>query len=302
MLFRYISEKTIILLSPNITIYNDKIKVVKLAPNLNVTYPNSFNAWLNLHHSSYHMSSKFSFMLSTDFLSFFKQLNVDTPKCFNQANSSKREVNHYTLLKLANYIMRGGNKIHITNRLVHSLHSVSVNNRYEIDINSLSWLNSYSLLSQFVVTNNYYALTSQITFVNYNNLSFNLNGLKHNTSSDIRYKTYSLVNSLKPIFLFYIYKVDKNIYKNSRGKSGKFTFLWKYISPFKRNKLILHWLSKELINTSGKTLNDRIINLFKNYLLNPTSTFISKIRRFTHNYVFNNCRSTLASTYKTTTR
>jgi hypothetical protein len=31
--------------------------------------------------------------------------------------------------------------------------------------------------------------------------------------------------SLKPLFYFYIYKVDKQIYKNSRGKSGKYTFL-----------------------------------------------------------------------------
>ena len=27
------------------------------------------------------------------------------------------------------------------------------------------------------------------------------------------------------IFSFYIYKVDKQIYKNSRGKSGKYTFV-----------------------------------------------------------------------------
>lgn len=27
------------------------------------------------------------------------------------------------------------------------------------------------------------------------------------------------------LFSFYIYKVDKNIYKNSRGRSGKFTFV-----------------------------------------------------------------------------
>jgi hypothetical protein len=27
------------------------------------------------------------------------------------------------------------------------------------------------------------------------------------------------------VFSFYIYKVDKQIYKNSRGKSGKYTFV-----------------------------------------------------------------------------
>jgi hypothetical protein len=42
------------------------------------------------------------------------------------------------------------------------------------------------------------------------------------------------------LFSFYIYKVDKKIYKNSRGKSGKHTFVWKYIAPYKRNLLIMH--------------------------------------------------------------
>ena len=33
------------------------------------------------------------------------------------------------------------------------------------------------------------------------------------------------VKKLEPLFLFYVYKVDKNIYKNTRGKSGKYTFI-----------------------------------------------------------------------------
>jgi len=40
--------------------------------------------------------------------------------------------------------------------------------------------------------------------------------------------------TILPIFSLYIYKVDKFIYKNTRGKSGKFTFIWKYITPYKR--------------------------------------------------------------------
>ena len=33
------------------------------------------------------------------------------------------------------------------------------------------------------------------------------------------------LKNLNLLFSFYIYKVDKHIYKNSRGKSGKFTFI-----------------------------------------------------------------------------
>ena len=48
------------------------------------------------------------------------------------------------------------------------------------------------------------------------------------------------LKALEPLFLFYIYKVDKSIFKNSRGRSGKFTFIWKYITPYKRNLLVFH--------------------------------------------------------------
>jgi hypothetical protein len=48
------------------------------------------------------------------------------------------------------------------------------------------------------------------------------------------------LKSLEPIFLFYIYKVDKSIFKNSRGRSGKFTFIWKYITPYKRSLIVFH--------------------------------------------------------------
>lgn len=33
------------------------------------------------------------------------------------------------------------------------------------------------------------------------------------------------VQKVLPMFSFYIYKVDKKIFKNTRGKSGKYTFI-----------------------------------------------------------------------------
>jgi len=248
------------------------------------------------------MTNNFSFLLSTDFLSFFKQLNVDTPKCFTNSNSPKRKVNHFMALKLSNYIMRGGNKSSVMNKLVMALHKLSTHSALTSTNYNLSWLSSYSLLSQFVSSDSYFTFLHKTVFTTSKGLACETAGLKYSASSDIRYKTSLLINTLRPIFLFYIYKVDKNIYKNSRGKSGKFTFLWKYIAPFKRNKLILHWLSKELISTTGKTLSDRILNLLKGYMSSTNNTFIFKIRRFTHNYIFNNCKNTLASTYRTTTK
>lgn len=33
------------------------------------------------------------------------------------------------------------------------------------------------------------------------------------------------ITDIAPMFAFYIYRVDKKIFKNTRGKSGKFTFI-----------------------------------------------------------------------------
>ena len=43
-----------------------------------------------------------------------------------------------------------------------------------------------------------------------------------------------LLQTTKPLFSLYITKVSKNIYKNTRGKSGKYLFVWKYVPDYKR--------------------------------------------------------------------
>jgi len=54
----------------------------------------------------------------------------------------------------------------------------------------------------------------------------NLDSLKISRAYiDIIQTFFSNISSLKPVFHFYIYNVNKKIYKNSRGKSGKYTFL-----------------------------------------------------------------------------
>lgn len=107
------------------------------------------------------------------------------------------------------------------------------------------------------------------------------------------------LTSLKPLFHFYIYKVDKQIYKNSRGKSGKYTFLWKYLPPFKRLNFITSKLSKDVKFDSAKTLERRLINSFMRYIYSVKTTLAYKSIKFSSNYVFYNARTTLLSNYRT---
>jgi hypothetical protein len=110
------------------------------------------------------------------------------------------------------------------------------------------------------------------------------------------------IYQILPMFSFYIYKVDKKIFKNTRGKSGKHTFIWKYVSPYKRMFLVMHWLLNVLRVKPGKTLNNRLEILLKTLINEPRSTWAFKVRKFSHNYVYRNSRQTLAETYRTTTK
>lgn len=73
--------------------------------------------------------------------------------------------------------------------------------------------------------------TSFLKFSNipYNSLSLNyklrrdeISKPEYLTTNELITQTFKKFNFL---FSFYIYKVDKQIYKNSRGKSGKYTFV-----------------------------------------------------------------------------
>jgi hypothetical protein len=109
----------------------------------------------------------------------------------------------------------------------------------------------------------------------------------------------SSLDELSPIFSFYIYKVDKKIFKNTRGKSGKYTFIWKYVAPYKRNFLVMSWILKEMRVSQGRKVRDRVLNVVSNLVLAPQKTWVFRVKKFSHNYVYRNCRFTLAENYRT---
>ena len=104
------------------------------------------------------------------------------------------------------------------------------------------------------------------------------------------------------IFSFYIYKVDKHIYKNSRGRSGKFTFIWKYIAPYKRVSRIAYWLLKDIKAAAGKTLKERIDTVLHTFIRSPNNSLVWKIKKFSLNYSYYNLRNSLLETYRTSAK
>jgi hypothetical protein len=60
--------------------------------------------------------------------------------------------------------------------------------------------------------------------LSYNNIVINDDKVI-NPSFFLKNYLYFLLSRVSPIFSYFIYSVDKNIRKYSRGKSGKYTFI-----------------------------------------------------------------------------
>jgi hypothetical protein len=103
-----------------------------------------------------------------------------------------------------------------------------------------------------------------------------------------------------PIFSFYIRKVDKSIRKNSRGKSGKYTIIWKYVPVYKRLYVLVRWFLRDLKFQKVKTFDTRFIKILETFLYTPNVSFLVRLRKFVHNFVFYNFKQTLLKHLKST--
>lgn len=243
---------------------------------------------------------------TSQFKIFFKKLNIDTPEILNKTKSLHRFKGLTPLTRLIFYLSRSGKKLKFSKLVLSSFFKIISElkeTRYNPQLVVLCWRSVHALLTTAGQTTKFFTKGTHVK-----NLYKNEHvGIKH--SNIFKSDDYNVDVLLKQnfkkfnfLFSFYIYKVDKQIYKNSRGKSGKYTFVWKYVAPYKRYFLIMHWLMKEVRITGGKTLGERIHNVLRNFIVNTESTWIWKIKKFSLNYVYFNLRKTLGETYKTSMR
>jgi hypothetical protein len=258
----------------------------------------------------YRIEESFEYLITSKFYSFFITNNVDVPRFFRGIRSIKRPINEVGYLKLNNYLMRDGKKLKTLQLLNKTLFDLTT------EFTSLNELvyKTPSNWKDLYITYNFITWTSSEVGDNYNQFFLdkdeivdmgNINTKAYkNIVTAWRLKTilFKNIHNLLPIFSFYIYKVDKQIFKNTRGKSGKYTFIWKYVTQYKRIFLVMYWLLKELRLMQGRALPDRLAQLLRGFIFNPNNTWIYKIKKFSTNYVYRNCRHTLAEHYRTVTK
>lgn len=106
------------------------------------------------------------------------------------------------------------------------------------------------------------------------------------TFNPFNYAFRSLFAKNLPMFAFYVQKTDKNILKYSRGRSSKYSLIWKYVPHYNRKRVVSHWLKKEVKLQKAFKYNRRLEKVLELFLFDPSSTLTSKLRRFVHKFVF----------------
>lgn len=265
-----------------------------------------FDEILMDHYGEHESIDDFYFLKERVFTDFFRDNTIDVPRCFRKTKSIRRPINQIDLLKLNNYLMRDGKRLKVFKYLSHSLFKLFNEQKISGDITyqtHLSWQSLFIAFNYMTLNGSIYGWPKypkeEITTYGHTVLPYG-----KFIEDEWNFNTFVFKNMYKmlPLFSFYIYKVDKKIFKNTRGKSGKFTFIWKYVAPYKRLFLVMHWLLKELRVRPGRSLSDRLDSIFQTLTQSPEKTWIWRVRKFSYNYVYRNSRRTLAESYRTVTK
>lgn len=285
--------------------------------NLNIkTYSNydDFKKMLpvnvNFNQNDLSFLTDFMYIRNSSFIKFFINNMIDVPICFKKSVSLKHHSFELPLLKFANFLMKQGKKEKIIRLIFSSFRSFfkNINTSASTQKNTsffFSWLNLYLFGLNLLQTTSLNSNTlsnfkfQELINLKYNNIFVN-NDKTINIAFFLKNYLYFLLSKVSPIFSYFIYSVDKNIRKYSRGKSGKYVFIWKFIAPYKRIHLAVRWLIKDIKFNQSRIFNERLLKTFDSLVFSPEKSFSWKSKIFSHNYVFKNFRKSLMTSLRTT--
>lgn len=240
----------------------------------------------------------FLFLKQSTITSFFISNMVDMPICFKKSKSLYSKTFELKLFKFTNLIMRSGLREKTLKNITLSFNNIFNNVLKNNQTNFYKWNFLFFFLSNIQVNKNI------DLFENFSDMNLTYNhyltseGLFYNESFFLKNKLFEKLNSYTPLFSFYIRKVDKSIRKHSRGKSGKYTIIWKYVPIYKRLYITMRWFLKDLKYQKAKSFDGRLLQIIESFLAAPELSFISKLRKFAHHFVFFNYKNTLLKTLK----
>lgn len=239
---------------------------------------------------------------TSSFINFFVTNMIDIPICFKKSKSLKNKNFEFFFLKFTNLIMRHG-KREKTFRHIWNSFFFFYDKEFESVLFTQPWL-------EFFFTNNLLLNTKDLNWKE--KLFFSETLIKNDEITEyacenpdwnffIKNFLFSRLTQISPLFSYFIFNVDKNVRKFTRGKSGKYIFVWKYIAPYKRDYLMYRWFIKELKFDENRNFESRLSNLFNVLTYNIKQTYAWKAKNYTYAFIFKNFRKTFMTNLKTFT-
>jgi len=212
---------------------------------------------------------------------FFRNNDVNVPICFCGISSFQRVNSANLTLKLIGLLLTAGKKEKLLRIFFNAHFGAHPDTRQNVPAVPRA-LGKFQTVAALLKFPHFTKLNWSVTYSSTPITQF-LNSLR----------------GISPLFAFATQCVSKQVRKNSRGKSGKYTFVWKYVAPYNRRRQVLRWFAKEIKLESGLAFSQRLGKNFQKINLNYENNFIHKLQRFTYNYVFKNHRKTLMRTLTT---
>lgn len=239
--------------------------------------------------------------------SFFSSHLLDIPRLFNDIPSIYRKSESKPHLKLANVLMRHGLRERISAILNKNINFFFVTHLDSLKTQSdfWQWRHLYEIFKSDLLDLNLRKKnlfrcknikhTARLLMKNnYRLLATEISENEKNTPLSTVFE--EELSKYKPVFAFFVKKVDKLKRKHSRGKTGKYSISWKYVPPHKRLIVVQHWFSKDVRFQKQLTFTKRLYQSIETLFLNPKSSNLYKFRSFVHKFVFQKYKNTLLRT------
>ena len=228
--------------------------------------------------------SWFKFLTFTPLILFFQTLKINIPQLFSKVYSYKRIVNQNSIISFLKLFIRKGKTFKITLILIKTLSTF------------ITFFFKKKTSLEFI-------FFTQLFLIYFNPL--NLIEIKsakkwEPLSGFIKTFISSFLLKYKLIYALSVQKISKQIRKFSRGKSGKYSYIWKYLPVYKRKKYLWQLFFKTLALQSAQNVSKRFNDLLHSFFFQFSNNWFFKMRQFILNYVFLNFKNSLLLTLRST--
>jgi len=253
-------------------------------------------------------------------VSFFMSQAIDIPISFQKAKSLYSKTMTKPNLRFITMLMRHGRKPYINKTYAYAMINLArafQSQTQALDVNE-HWRAYYLLFNQFrfIGLPKTEASTSTTSSTKPNspfNYSSKFRKFELYDSRNQRYSTtvseiiplvrveetlYNDLLTYLPVFSFSIRRVDKLKRRHSRGKSGKYSVIWKYTPKYKRFITVLWWLVRDIRFQKTRTFSARFSRSLYTLFFDKSTHLVYKLRNFVHNYVFQHHKKNLLKTLK----